>query len=841
MDSSTYGFLWNPLAYFPIFSLFISSFNCILAFNNRKTPGALAFLSLSIAIIIYSFGYALELVSSDLSSALFWDSFQFFGTSLISVSVCFLILQLSGNKSTWTKLFLRFLFLYYICLLMIVWIFPELIRSNPKLISDGNIRILVYGWEPLFSGSAIFEFLIIIGALFYLWIFKNKQKGRAKIQLNILLLGLLIPIFGSFFTLFGLVPFLHPKLDITPVTFAIACIIWSYGLFHKKILDLIPIGRDKILELLEDAVLILDENFEVIDSNKKGESLIGSEKLTENTQSLANLNYELFCQVKKILTSDSNSLDWKTIENDVEVFYNIKVQKLFNDSESYKSISVVLRDITERKIIEIKTLEERNLVSAILSTTNILFIVIDKTGKIIHFNNACIQVSGYSKEEIAGSSFWKLFPQYNQRFKRNHFQKLTNKFPLIFTINWKNKANEDVNILWEVDGIKNLSNQNEYIVFTGTDITKKVQAENQIIALRDFNSRMEEKNKEIESQKQKLEESLKKLKQAQNQMILSEKMASLGVLLASIAHEVNNPVGAITATTGSMLEKVSMLHRRLFFLISDLAELSPSNRRGFVELFLKLPKNSEMLVGLEFRDLKKELTKKLNSLNVFESEEIADSLLSVGIKEIPTRSLFLFTESKYRQLLSHFLEIASLIHGLKLIQFATKRVSKIMYALKAYSRVQNNKEKTMTNIQASIDTVLTLYQNQIRSGIQIEKEILQECEILGYPDDLLQIWTNLIHNALQAMNFKGILKIKVYNQFIEREEKCYVEIIDNGPGIPKEIQSKIFEPFFTTKELGAGTGLGLDIVMKVIERHKGTLELESEPGRTMFRVILPIH
>jgi two-component system NtrC family sensor kinase len=108
--------------------------------------------------------------------------------------------------------------------------------------------------------------------------------------------------------------------------------------------------------------------------------------------------------------------------------------------------------------------------------------------------------------------------------------------------------------------------------------------------------------------------------------------------------------------------------------------------------------------------------------------------------------------------------------------------------------------------------------------------------VLCYPDELNQVWTNLLHNALQAMGNKGVLKIDVKPE----DNAISVSITDSGQGIPPEIMPRIFEPFFTTKPPGEGSGLGLDIVHKIIEKHQGKMQVESVPGQTKFTVLLPI-
>lgn len=142
----------------------------------------------------------------------------------------------------------------------------------------------------------------------------------------------------------------------------------------------------------------------------------------------------------------------------------------------------------------------------------------------------------------------------------------------------------------------------------------------------------------------------------------------------------------------------------------------------------------------------------------------------------------------------------------------------------------------IANLIDGIETVLTLYDNQIKQGVEVIRNYRDLPPILCYPDELNQVWTNLIHNALHAMANRGTLTVEV----TQEGQQAKISITDSGSGIPPEIQSKIFDPFFTTKPPGEGSGLGLDIVKKIIIKHSGQIAVESQPGRTTFSVLLPI-
>jgi signal transduction histidine kinase len=130
---------------------------------------------------------------------------------------------------------------------------------------------------------------------------------------------------------------------------------------------------------------------------------------------------------------------------------------------------------------------------------------------------------------------------------------------------------------------------------------------------------------------------------------------------------------------------------------------------------------------------------------------------------------------------------------------------------------------------------LAIYQNQLKRGVEQIKDYQPVPNIPCYPDELMQVWSNLISNAIQAVNYRGTLTIAVS----QKDDCIVVEIGDTGSGIPIEIQEKIFEPFFTTKPLGEGSGLGLSIVRQIVERHRGKIDFCSQPGHTEFSVWLP--
>lgn len=355
--------------------------------------------------------------------------------------------------------------------------------------------------------------------------------------------------------------------------------------------------------------------------------------------------------------------------------------------------------------------------------------------------------------------------------------------------------------------------------------------------LRLINSEIRDKNDLIEKQKLELESAFENLKRTQEQLIQSEKLAALGQLIAGIAHEINNPIGAVKASNQNMLD-----WQKRYGLASQLfreAILSvPQTEQKIVKSILaNLDQPIEFYTGREER-LRKKRNKEIFLADGFDlrsAEEFAENWVELGIGEIDPSYLPLFRSHYIKVFLDYLSLEIQFRRNTRSIQLAVDRVSKIMYALKNFSHFDTTGKKNLASIPDTIETVLTIYQNQLKRGINLVKDFDPVAPIECYPDDLLHVWTNLIYNALQAMSFVGNLEIAVK----DRGSEILVSLKDSGPGIPKEIQSKIFEPFFTTKAPGEGSGLGLDIVNKIVKRHAGRIELTSVPGETIFFIYLP--
>lgn len=368
---------------------------------------------------------------------------------------------------------------------------------------------------------------------------------------------------------------------------------------------------------------------------------------------------------------------------------------------------------------------------------------------------------------------------------------------------------------------------------------EKKQSEDQVKLLnKNLEKLVEERTLQLQVTNKDLSKTLENLSKTQNQLILSEKMASLGQLIAGIAHEINNPIGTIKAS----LELIRIQGKNHFFdpknLPSSLKELDECILRLCEDFLIYALGMKDIPTGISRRNSIQKLAEFLSGLAFPKPEAMSEKLVDIGIVEIPTKFITLLDKDYSEPLFGYMTRIIFEEKNYDSIETSINRVANLIRSLKNFTHMNAMGEKSLFPIDESVETVITLFHSKLKHGVEIIRNYKPVPTVLCYPDDLMQLWTNLIQNALQAMEFKGTLEICIFPN--ETRDKVTVEIIDSGKGIAPGNQKKIFEPFFTTKALGEGSGLGLDISRKIVENHNGSIGCESQPGRTTFRVVLPV-
>lgn len=338
--------------------------------------------------------------------------------------------------------------------------------------------------------------------------------------------------------------------------------------------------------------------------------------------------------------------------------------------------------------------------------------------------------------------------------------------------------------------------------------------------------------KKVSERTQDLTQALERTKTMQDQLILSEKMASLGQLVAGIAHELNTPLAAI----GSARSTLDDLFGPAWPVrIEALTALSPAKRVLLWRWVAKAATSSLTDDSARTRRVRKALASRLEAAGVLDPEGTADRLVEVGLVDWSPEDLASLAGEEGRILVEALTDLVLIQITVKLVGMAMSKAERVIGSLKIYSRHDSAREASLVPVLDSIDSVLPLFQNQIRHGIELVKNLPLEVSVLADPDRLGQLWANLIGNALGAMGRQGRLELcaGVENQ------RVVVKVIDSGPGIASENQPKIFTPFFTTKKPGEGSGLGLSICQTIVQEAGGLLTFSSVPGRTVFQASFP--
>ena len=475
-------------------------------------------------------------------------------------------------------------------------------------------------------------------------------------------------------------------------------------------------------------------------------------------------------------------------------------------------------DVTERKRAEAAQKQAQQLLTQIIDADPVPTLVINARHTVTHWNRACEQVIGLKASELIGTcNQWSAFYPEKRPIMADLIVSGQIEDMLRLYGGKKLRRSPTIEGAYEAeDFFPTMGEKGRWLYFTAAplrnalgevigaietlqDISERKSAEMELLRMHaDLEAKVARRTEQLQRAKASLEEDIARREQAEEellrryaeltelnvrlqdtrqQLVQSEKMASIGQLAAGVAHEINNPIGYVNSNIRSLKGYVAQLLGVVSCYEEGEAALPPEHRAR-IEVAKK---------AADFDYLRDDIHQLLG-----ESEE------------------------------------------------GTNRVRQIVQDLRDFSRAETTQDWQAADLHHGLDSTLNIASNEIKYRADVVREYgalpLVEC----LPSQLNQVFMNLFVNAAQAMpdGRRGTITIRTGRD----GEMVWIEVADDGHGIPPDVLDKVFDPFFTTKPIGKGTGLGLSLSYGIVKKHRGTISASSTPGAgTRFRITLPVH
>ena len=320
----------------------------------------------------------------------------------------------------------------------------------------------------------------------------------------------------------------------------------------------------------------------------------------------------------------------------------------------------------------------------------------------------------------------------------------------------------------------------------------------------------------------------------------NEKLMALGKLSAGLAHELNNPASAMKRSAQELHDKLNhtpeKFKRVMRLKVTD--RMTDEVNAILSEILRKGVENDLSLI--ERTDLEDDLTDWLEDHGIEDNADLTETFTDYNVRPEILEKVKSVIESE-AGLLAVLGWLENVLSSEKLIceiKESSNRIAELVRSVKGYSHMDKAPVREPIDIKESLISTLVMLKHKIKAKqITVERDFCKEVpKINAYGGEINQIWTNILDNALDALPKEGILTVRTY----VRGNSLYTEIGDNGSGISEDIITRIFDPFFTTKAMNEGTGMGLDIVKKILTRNEGDIQVKSKPGETVFTVCFPL-
>jgi PAS domain S-box-containing protein len=489
----------------------------------------------------------------------------------------------------------------------------------------------------------------------------------------------------------------------------------------------------------------------------------------------------------------------------------------FDSNVNSKVLYGTLQDITYRKRME----DELRELSLVARNTSNCVIITDKNRRITWVNDSVMKLSGYTYEELIGNSP-KMFQFEKTNIDtvnaiRNH---LDNEEEVSIEILNRGKYGNEYWLEINIVPLKKMSGEVYGYMAVETDITNLKDSEEEI-------------RKINESLEQRVLDNTRKNLDLSRSLVEQEKLATIGEISAGIAHDLNTPLGASKVGAENLREVIRDLKNHL-------PSLSPEDQLMAIELSerFKAQMGASGLQKMKDRSiveafLRQNIQVELQDLSLF-ALQLLDCGLGVQNENeieaiLQTKDPETFVKVLYALQLSE-----TIIDGIVL---STEKASNVVKDVRAFINKGVTPERQWLDVQANIQVVLNVFSHELRKNVQLSTHFKEDLRIFGFDVKLFQLWSNILKNALDAMD--GQVEKKIIVNTNSQNDDVIVEISNNGPKIPDDIINNIFKKFFSTKREKSGSGLGLSIVKNVLDEHGASITVTSDENLTTFKIVFP--
>jgi PAS domain S-box-containing protein len=533
--------------------------------------------------------------------------------------------------------------------------------------------------------------------------------------------------------------------------------------------------------------------------------------------------------IERAMAEGSEVFDWRHRRPDgTEWDAEVHLMRYREGSKVY--LHFLLIDVTERRSDLARLEEERNFSSTLLkSLPGIFYLYSYPELRLVRWNRNHETQLGFTAEEVQGRYIMEWHAPGAAQAVQQAVDLVMERGENVLEAPLRAKDGRYIPYL--MTGNRFEAGGKRYLMGFGIDITARVAAEEENRRLyAELEERVAARTWELSEANEALELALRELKETQAQIVSAEKMTALGQLVAGIAHELNTPLGAILSASETGCKAVSDMRGLLDFSWS----LAEGERELLSRLLAGVGATGSSTGGEEERMARRALRRELAEAGADDPIIAADHLVDLAIRPGDPILPVLLSCPRFSGLVDAAYRLVAFASSNCVVREAAEKAAKVVSALRTYSHRSFDGTKSEIDVASGIETVLVLYQNQLKRGVEVVRSFEPAERVRCWPDRLGQVWMNLVNNALQAMDYRGRLEIGVRMKGARVE----VSFTDSGPGIPEELRARIFTPFFTTKRPGEGTGLGLDICRRILAQIGGSIAFESAPGRTRFAVLL---